>query len=179
MLDLPWVPRARSEISLLIAFADITHYTSIARRLEERALADFADAFYERVEAKVDATGGVVVKFIGDAALIVYPENRADEGVRALLELKHEIDHWLTGQHLEARLLIKVGFGSVIAGPFGGRDKKRFDVIGQEVNAAASLETRSFALSVSAFRKLEPETRKRFKKHTPPVTYIPVDSARP
>jgi hypothetical protein len=31
------------------------------------------------------------------------------------------------------------------------------------------------ALSPQAFRKLEPETRKLFKKHTPPVTYIPVE----
>ena len=179
MIDLPWVPQARSELSLLIAFADITHYTTIARRLDQRSLADFADGFYERVEAKVDESGGAVVKFIGDAALIVYPENCADAGVRALLELKHDVDHWLSGQHLDARLLIKASFGNVVAGPFGGRGKKRFDVIGAEVNAAATLETRGFALSVAAFRVLEPETRKRFKKHTPPVTYIPLDAARP
>jgi hypothetical protein len=42
------------------------------------------------------------------------------------------------------------------------------------VNTAATLESRNFALSAQAFRKLGPAARKAFRKHTPPVTYIPV-----
>jgi hypothetical protein len=48
----------------------------------------------------------------------------------------------------------------------------RAEVLGKEVNATAMLDSMGVALSVEAFRRLDPEARKRFKKHTPPVTYI-------
>ena len=47
-----------------------------------------------------------------------------------------------------------------------------FDVIGAEVNTAAMLDHTGLALSVAAFRSLSPVLRKRFKKHTAPITYI-------
>jgi len=47
------------------------------------------------------------------------------------------------------------------------------------VNVAARLQTRSFALSAETFRLLSPAARKVFKKHTPPILYIPLDAARP
>lgn len=45
-------------------------------------------------------------------------------------------------------------------------------MLGRSVNAAALLDSTGVALSVEAFRKLGPELRKRFKKHTPTITYI-------
>ena len=67
----------------------------------------------------------------------------------------------------------------MVCGPFGPRDDQRFDVIGGEVNVAARLPTRSFAISAEAFRCLSKDARARFKKHAPPVTYIPSDDRRP
>lgn len=62
-----------------------------------------------------------------------------------------------------------------MAGPIGTRNDKRLDVFGETVNIAAMLKANGIAITPQVFRKLEPETRKLFKKHTPPVTYIPVE----
>ena len=78
------------------------------------------------------------------------------------------IDAFMADNKWECRLNVKAHFGTVIAGPYAGR----FDVLGKNVNAAAMLDSPGVALSVDAFRKLSPERRKRFKKHTAPVTYI-------
>jgi class 3 adenylate cyclase len=75
----------------------------------------------------------------------------------------------------ESRLVVKAHCDVVIAGDFGAHDDKRFDIIGNAVNVAARLETRSFALSPQVFRRLSPTVRQRLKKHTPPVTYIPIE----
>ena len=40
---------------------------------------------------------------------------------------------------------------------------------------AQGLIPTGFAMTPEAFRKLGPETRKLFKKHTPPVVYIPIE----
>jgi len=46
------------------------------------------------------------------------------------------------------------------------------------VNTTATLEGSGVTLSVSAFRKLGPELRRRFRKHTPPITYIRLEDPR-
>lgn len=166
--DLP----ARAEMQLLIVFADLTRFTAMSRQVADPDLADTVDAFYQMVVSRVAAAGGRVVKFMGDAALIVFPEDGVDEGVEALLDLKQSIDAWMAGLGWECRLHVKAHFGQVVAGPFAGPGEPRFDVLGKEVNAAALLDSTGVALSVAAFRKLSPALRKRFKKHTPPVTYI-------
>lgn len=163
---------SRAEVPLLIAFADLTRFAVQSSRLSDSELADTMDAFYEKVAAHVDAAGGMVVKFIGDAALIVFSEEQASRGVESLLALKEDVDGWFASRGWECRLVVKAHFGRVVAGPFGAAAEKRFDVLGKEVNAAAMLDSTGVALSVEAFRKLEPEARKRFKKHTPTVTYI-------
>lgn len=73
--------------------------------------------------------------------------------------------------------MVKAHFGRAVAGPFGADG--RFDVIGNEVNVAATLPARTVSLSVEAFRCLESGERRAFRKHTAPAVYIPVDDPRP
>jgi adenylate cyclase len=167
---------ARTSRELLICFLDLSTYTLDARRTaDDGRLAGIIDGYYERVAASTHAGGGTVVKFIGDGALLVFPPERADDAVTALLDLKAGTDAWLAGMGWESRLVVKAHAGPVVAGPFGARDDKRFDVLGDEVNVAARLQTRTLAISAQAFRLLSPDLRKRFKKHTPPITYIRVE----
>ena len=162
---------ARSEQSLLIVFADLTRYSAQAMCVTDLELADVMNGHYARVTSHIEGGGGRVVKFIGDAALAVFPEEAAGRGVEAMLALKEEVDEAFARANWMCRLVVKVHFGEVVAGDFGGR----FDVLGKHVNAAAMLDSLGVSLSVEAFRKLPPDLRKRFKKHTPPITYIRVE----
>ena len=172
-MDTTMSARARRE--LLITFLDLSTYTMDARRAaDDERVAAILDEYYERVTAQVHAAGGVVVKFIGDGALLVFPQERADDALDALLALKAQIDAWLAGHLWESRLVVKAHAGSAIVGPYGGRGEKRFDILGDDVNVTARLATRGVAISAQAFRLLSAGARKRWKKHTPPITYIPV-----
>ncbi len=171
---------ARAERHLLICFLDLSTYTLDARRTaDDSRLAGIVDGYYERVAERTRSAGGTVVKFIGDGALLVFPIARADDAVVALLELKADTDAWLESVRWESRLVVKAHAGTVVSGPFGASDDKRFDVLGDEVNVTARLQTRALAISAEAFRLLSPAVRKRFKKHTPPITYIPVEDRHP
>ena len=149
-----------------------------SQRVSDLDLADTLDAFYECVAVPVEKAGGRVVKFMGDAALIVFPQDAVDRGVEALLQMKDAVDDLMESRRWECRLTIKAHFGTTVAGPFGAAGAKRFDVIGKAVNMTAALEGRGVTLSVAAFRKLRPELRRRFRKHTPPVTYIRFEDSR-
>jgi class 3 adenylate cyclase len=170
----------RTSRDLIICFLDLSSYTLDARRTaDDGRLAGIVDGYYERVSERTRAAGGEVVKYIGDGALLVFPTASADDAVVALLGLKAETDTWLTTMGWDSRLVVKAHAGVVVAGPFGAKDKKTFDVLGDEVNVAARLQTRSFAISAQAFRLLSSAARKRFKKHTPPMTYIPIEDRHP
>jgi len=170
---------ARATTPLLVVFLDLTRFTAQTLRTDDAEVADTLDAHYERVGDAIRKAGGNLVKFIGDAALAVFPESAVDTGVTMLLDLKDEVDHAMAARNWECRLGVKAHFGPVVAGLFGERDAKRYDVIGKTVNTAAVLESRGVTLSAEAFRTLGSETRKRFKKHTPPISYIRAEDPRP
>ncbi len=172
------MPEIRSETSLLVIFVDLTRFASQSQRVGDVELADGIDAYYEQVAASVQDAGGRVVKFVGDGVLIVFPEDQVDRGVEMLLALKEAIDRSMAERGWECRLIAKAHFGTAVAGPFGAVGDKRHDVIGKVVNIAALLDSAGVTLSVAAFRKLSPPLRRRFKKHTPPVTYIRAEDPR-
>ena len=171
------VSSSRIEQAVLIVFADLTRFTVNARSTPDATLADLIDAYYRHAESLVAAAGGRVVKFMGDAFLAVWPEARAGGGVEALPDLKRDIDAWWAAKSWDSRVVLKAHFGRAVAGPFGA--EARFDVIGNEVNVAATLPARTVSLSAEAFRCLENGKRGAFKKHTAPVVYIPAGDPRP
>lgn len=166
----------RRALPLLIAFADVHGFHRHAARTDDELLAEMVEAYYARVAEHVHAAGGTLVKYIGDSALIVFGDDRVDAGVVCLLALKDDIDAWLRkNAWASGALNVKAHYGVAVAGPYGPPPVRRFDVIGKAVNAAARLPSPGLAISPEAFRKLAKPTRARFKKHTPPVTYIRVE----
>jgi adenylate cyclase len=172
------MPETRSETSLLVVFVDLTRFWAQSQRVDDVELADALDAYYEQVGAAVQGAGGRVVKFLGDGALIVFREDRVDQGVEMLLALKDAVDEAMATRHWECRLAAKAHFGPAVAGPFGLSDDKHYDVLGKTVNTAAMLDSTGVTLSVPAFRKLSPALRKRFRKHMHPVIYIRNEDSR-
>jgi len=162
-----------SEVPLLVAFADLLRYTAQVDRLPDAEVARVMTAYYALAGSTMASGGGRVVKFIGDAMLAVFPAERSEDGVVALLNLKDAADELMVQQGWDCRLVVKAHFGPVAAGLFPVGSEERYDVLGRTVNIAARLEAGAgFALSAEAFRRLGPEARRRFKKHTPPITYI-------
>jgi class 3 adenylate cyclase len=172
------MPEPRAVASLLVAFVDLTRFAAQSQRVDDVELADTIDAYYEHVGAAVQAAGGRIVKFIGDGVLIVFEADQVDRGVEALLGLKESIDRLMTQRGWECRLVAKAHFGTAIAGLFGVAGDKHHDVIGKAVNTTVALDGSGVTLSVAAFRKLGPVLRRRFKKHTPPVSYIRIEDPR-
>jgi adenylate cyclase len=166
-----------AQVPLVVAFTSFTRFTAQIDRLDDLEVARVMDAYYRLAAATIEAAGGRVVKFIGDATMAVFPADGADRAVTGLLELKDASDRFMAEGGWECRLVVKVHVGPVAAGEFGAGPSRRYDVLGRTVNVTVRLESGGFALSAEAFRQLGPEARRRFKKHTPPVTYIRTEDA--
>ena len=158
---------------LLVCFADFNGYTKHAASLDPVELFRLFSDYTKFANERVRGANGHLVKMIGDALLVVFPEEHASAGVMCLKALKDASETWMAQRGFKTRMVFKVHFGDAAFGPFGADG--RLDVYGSTVNAAATLESRGFAISPQAFRQLGAEERKVFKKHTPPVTYIALE----
>ena len=165
-----------TELELLVAFTDLSGFMRLVQSTPSQVVAQLLDTHFELVGDLVHEAGGKVVKGMGDATLSVFPASAVDQGVRALHTVKQRSDQYFTGQGYNCPLRVAMHFGPVLCGRFGPRQDKRFDILGETVNTAVTLKSYDISLTAEVFRKLEPTTRQLFKKHTPPVRYIPVDS---
>jgi class 3 adenylate cyclase len=110
----------RVETSLIIAFIDLTRFAAQSEQTPDRVLADGLDDFYKLVASSIEADGGRVIKFIGDAALIVFDESDADRAVDALIAFE------VVGGGDDDRA--RMGMPSRREGPFRQRHRRRVRV---------------------------------------------------
>jgi class 3 adenylate cyclase len=147
----------------VIAFVDLARFQIASRRVKDETLAEIVQDYYERVSDGVKGTGGRVVKFMGDGALVVFPVDRASQAARSLMLLKQEVDTRMAKRKFPTAMVARVHVGEVIAGDFGAKGDKRFDVIGTAVNRAASLRyTEGVSFTAEAYAKLDAKTQKLF-----------------
>jgi len=163
------------EQELVVSFFDLSGFARFTRGLSPYDGFKFISKYYEFVGDVLEKDEGCVIKFMGDAGLVAYPGDKVDAAVCDLKELKDKGDEWLQSHDASCRHIIKAHFGPVICGTIGTKREKRFDLFGETVMTAAVLKSNGFAITTQLFRKLNSDTRKMFKKHTPPVTYIPVE----
>jgi class 3 adenylate cyclase len=157
----------------LVACSDLTGYAKVSGKKSEEEMFQLLADYYEFLGDVIAPAHGEVIKFMGDAALMLFPEKDADTGVQALLQLQAAGDAFWSERGVSCRHRLRCHFGPVCWGPLGTRADKRPDILGRTINTLFLLKCEGFAITPEAFRKLNPETRKLFKKHTPPVVYIP------
>ena len=86
---------------------------------------------------------------------------------------------WLAQYGFKTSIVVKLHLGPVAIGRVGSPGEEIIDVYGKTVNVAAALPSAGLALTPAVFRGLQAETRKLFKKHTPPISYIDAGDPRP
>ena len=163
-------------LNLLVAFCDPSNFIHGANSDKLKPV-DFFNRVSEYCETTgdiIESAGGKVVKFLGDESMVVFEDSKVDDGVKALLKLKKGFDGFF---NQESRLRVKMHFGPITVGRLGTRAEKHFDILGDTINYATRVVSHGFAMTPEVFRKLKPATRKLFKKHTPPVRYIPVEES--
>jgi class 3 adenylate cyclase len=105
-----------TECHMVIAVADIARTTQIAQAMSNREMFEMLSEFYELVSGIVEGVGGKVVKFMGDAALVVFPGNAPGQAIARLRRLKTEGEDWLGRYSSDPQIYLKAHIGSVVCG---------------------------------------------------------------
>lgn len=171
--------RLPTEHELLVGFYDLSGYMRYAEKTEPRQLLETMSGYFALTGQILDDAGGRLIKTMGDAGLAAFPIEAVDAGVRTFQSVRSAGREWLARQGFKADAIVKLHLGSVAIGRVGSPGQEIIDLYGKTVNVAASLPGAGLAMTPAVFRSLQPDTRKLFKKHTPPISYIDVSDHHP
>lgn len=162
-------------------FCDMVASTALSLRLDPEELADVIQSYRQRCTDVITGQGGMVARWVGDAALAYfgYPdahENDAERAIRAALAIaKSQAQAGST----DMRVHIGIATGVVVVGalPQGGEE---LSAIGSSLNLAARLEglagpdmvvvsdqTRRLTGGLFEYRELGPQNLKGFDESVP------------
>ncbi|MGO4258510.1 adenylate/guanylate cyclase domain-containing protein [Marmoricola sp. RAF53] len=123
-----------------VLFIDLIGSTTYANARDPQEVVRTLNDFFAVVVAEVDAHGGLVNKFIGDAAVAIFgaPVALADHPTAALAAARR-IAARLEVEVSQIRAGIGVATGEAVAGNIGDESRFEYTVIGDSVNSAARL----------------------------------------
>ncbi|MFY8095177.1 MAG: adenylate/guanylate cyclase domain-containing protein [Niveispirillum sp.] len=137
------------ERAVTVLFTDIKGFSALAEKMSPQDTADWLNRHFTRIAACIEAEGGTVDKFIGDAVMAFWgaPDEQPDHAARAL-RAAHAIATVVEEEAEEARaaglppvcLRVGVHSGPVIVGNIGAATRINYTIVGDTVNTAARLE---------------------------------------
>ncbi len=137
------------EREVTVLFSDVRSFTNMCEALAPQEVLGILNRYFTRMSTIVEAHGGVVDKYVGDAIMALFgaPLANADDPDRAMktaLEMCEALDELNAQQQVRGHPAIKVGIGIntdvVIAGNMGSQTRLNYTVIGDGVNLASRLE---------------------------------------
>ncbi len=141
-------------IRAVIWLSDLRCFTALSDRLPRDTLIALLNGYFDCVGGAIDAAGGEILKFIGDAVLAIFPLGMGDElaaTARAALGAATAARAGLAalrrlpgGEALDFGVALHVG--DVMYGNIGTAQRLDFTVIGPAVNMTARLESLAASL---------------------------------
>jgi class 3 adenylate cyclase len=157
----------------LVCFTDIAGFTRTARSLSLQQSTVLLKRVSSIISEHVGATTGKVVKYIGDASLLVFPEEGIDASMLELLSMKGEIDRYFESDYPDLSIVFSAHIGQIMIVRLVPIDD--LDILGDTVNRASLLGNLSrgggFVISEDVYQRLTETTRRRFHRVDTPVAY--------
>jgi adenylate cyclase len=147
-------------INAALWFSDLRNFTHLTEVLPADQLLEMLNTYFESVSAAVSARGGEILRFIGDAMLIVFPiddsTSRGEACNAAIDAALDACDTLATLNHSRKRhgqppieFGVGLNVGEVIYGNVGAPDRLDFTVMGPAVNRSARLESLTKSLGAT------------------------------
>ncbi len=144
------------QMTATVLFADLQGFTTIAEQTDPETLMSWLNEYMSAMVGVIQAHGGIVDKFIGDAIMAVFGvpiprttvEEIAKDAIAAVgcaqvmastLELLNQ--QWLIQGRPTATMRVGIATGAVVTGSLGSAQRLNYTTIGDSVNVAARLES--------------------------------------
>ncbi|MCX5748095.1 MAG: response regulator, partial [Proteobacteria bacterium] len=136
------------ECVVAVMFSDLVGFTPMSSKLTPPELISLLNDYFDVMCPIVKEHGGDIDKFIGDAIMAIFDEQRGKEppavrAVRAALAMQTAMPFFNQGRPIELAMRIGVNTGPVVRGDLGSKVVRRdYTVIGDTVNQANRYEAK-------------------------------------
>jgi adenylate cyclase len=128
------------EREVAVLFIDLVGSTELAHQRPPTEVVELLNEFFGVVVDVVDAEGGTINKFVGDAALCVFGAPLPhDDAAGAALRAARVLRERLAEEVPQCDVGIGVSAGTAVAGNIGAQQRFEYTVIGDPVNEASRL----------------------------------------
>lgn len=146
------VKRGDSEIiEAALWYSDLRNFTALTESLENEHMLELVNAYFEIITNAVTHRGGEVLRFIGDAMLILFTKEAAatintacEAAIDAAISAYSQIQTLNTELLSQGQPIIEFGVGlhqgEVIYGNVGSQSRLDFTIMGPAVNRTARIE---------------------------------------
>ncbi|WP_226702516.1 adenylate/guanylate cyclase domain-containing protein [Microbulbifer elongatus] len=131
-----------------VLFADITGFTAMSEKLQPSQVSELLNEYFSYISRACTLYSGVVDKFIGDCAMLVFgvTEDDSDHMFNAVscAILIQQLAQQLNEQRRadgrpEVHFRIGINSGAMLAGNLGSDERMEYTVVGDAVNLASRL----------------------------------------
>ena len=146
-------------------FVDIVGFTSRSEQLDPEDVRAFLKPYYEHVRREIEARGGRIEKFVGDAVLGIFGApiahgDDAERAVRTALAIRDSLGEMnVVDRELDLQARLAVNTGEVIVDLDARPEAGDSMVVGDVVNTAARLQSAAPANGVLVGRETYAATR--------------------
>ena len=153
-LSVPARPIAEERKVVSALFCDLVGFTSASESADPEDIRRMLDSYFTMVRAQIEAHGGVVEKFIGDAAVGVFgvPASHEDDperAVRAGLRIAEEAEKLTSLAGAPLRLRVGINTGEALVRLGVERASGEGFLAGDAVNTAARLQAAAPEMGVA------------------------------
>lgn len=135
-------------IEATVLFADITGFTAMSEKLQPSQVSELLNEYFSYISRACSLYSGVVDKFIGDCAMLVFGvlDDDTDHAFNAVscAVLIQQLAAQLNEQRRadgrpEVHFRIGINCGAMLAGNLGSDERMEYTVVGDAVNLASRL----------------------------------------
>lgn len=126
-----------------IMFSDIRSFTTLSETMTPQEIFNFVNAYLQRVSPEIEKHHGLVVKYMGDGMMAVFP-NGADDAVAAgiakITKVREYNQHRQQDNHKPIQIGIGLHLGYIMVGIIGVNNRMQSDALSDTINLTARLE---------------------------------------
>lgn len=145
--------RTATRLTATVMFTDIRSFTTMSETQPPEKITAMLNEYLTRMEAVIEAHGGTIDKFIGDAIMAVFLPTHGmapsgERAIRAAFGMRRELASFNASRRAAGEFEIAIGSGiatgEILMGVLGRSDGRQdFTVTGPTVNISSSMEKRS------------------------------------
>ena len=129
---------------MAVMFSDIRSFTALSESMTPQENFDFVNAYMRQVSPQIREHNGIIVKYLGDGMMAVFP-NGADDAVKAGIAKLQKVQQYniqrLATGYPPIQVGVGINFGHMMVGIVGEIARMQGDAFSDEVNLAARLES--------------------------------------